>query len=130
MLLLGKRTTGTTLEDIFSEEIEPLSVAVKDLCAVYQSLGVRLLGLALYPMGVVCGLTDVCRKRLSGIHVGGGGVGNRFGVYVALGLYVLSVTGLWWYWLVVLPWMAIWGIMLSVGAGWCFGLIEFAGVRM
>jgi len=129
-MFLGKRTTGTTLEDIFWEEIEPLSVAVKDLCGAYQSLGVRLLGLALYPMGVVCGLADVCRKRLSGIHVSVGGVGDRFGLYVALGVYVLSVTVLWWYWLVVLPWMAIWGIMLSVGAGWCFGLIEFAGVRM
>jgi len=104
-------------------------VAVKDLCAVHQSLGVRLLGLALYPMGVVCGLSDACRERCCGIHVGGG-VGDGFGVYVASGVYVSAVTVLWWYWLVVLPWMAIGGILVSVGVGWCFGLIELAGVCM
>jgi len=106
-------------------------VAVGDLCAVHQSLGVRLLGLVLYPMGLVCGLTNVCMERLGGITIGGvGDAGDRFGIYVSLGVFVLSVTMLWWYWLVVLPWMAVWGIMVSVGVGGCFGLIEFAGVTI
>lgn len=118
-MLLGKTTTGTSLAEILTQEIRPLGTGLKDLCGVHQSVGVRLLGLALYPMGLVCELSGEFRERC-------GGMGERFGACAAVGVYVAAVGVLWWYWLVVLPWMAMVGLMVSVGLGWCFGLIELA----
>lgn len=106
------------------QEIQPLKMCVGELCACYQSVGVRLLGLALYPIWIVGEMSDQCREKLRD----DGGMGDLIGLYAAAGLYALSLITLWWYWFVVLPWMAVGGVLGSIGLGWCFGLIEFAGV--
>jgi len=118
-MIFGKTTTGTSLSEILTHEIRPLGIGARELCALHQSVGVRLLGLALYPMGMVCEMSGTCQERCNAI-------GEGFAACAAVGVYVVVVVLLWWYWLVVLPWMAIGGVMVSVGLGWCFGLIELA----
>lgn len=107
------------------QEIQPLKQGVAELCAIHQSIGVRLLGLALYPIGLVCELTGECKERCGG----GSSSGTRdgFGAYLALGVYTSVTTVMWWYWLIVLPWVATGGILVSVGLGCCFALIELSG---
>lgn len=127
-MLLGRKVTGTSLEEIFVQEIQPLKEGVLGLCATHQGVGVRLLGLALYPMGLVCELTAGCRGASSGSSSNDGScTRDGFWVYVALGVYTSVVTVTWWYWFVVLPWIATGGILVSLGLGWCFALIELSG---
>jgi len=123
-MLIGDQTKRTFLEEVLVQEIRPLKMGVGELCAAYQSVGVRLLGLALYPIWMVGEMGDKCREKLRD----DGGMGDLIGLYAAVGFYVSSVVLLWWYWFVLLPCMATWGIFVSIGLGWCFGLIEFAGV--
>lgn len=122
-IIFGRRTTSTSLEEIFVQEIQPLKQGVAELCAIHQSIGVRLLGLALYPIGLVCELTGGCKERCGN----GNGARDGFGAYLALGVYTSVTTVMWWYWLVVLPWVATGGILVSVGLGCCFALIELSG---
>jgi len=124
-MLMGEQTTCTFLEDVLVQEIRPLKMGVGELFGTHQSVGVRLLGLALYPIWMVGEMSDKCRERLRD----DGGMGDLIGLYAAVGMYVSLVIILWWYWFVLLPWMATGVIWVSIGLGWCFGLIEFAGVE-
>lgn len=121
MMMLNEKTIGTVLVDIFLQEIKPSMIATEELRGNHQAMGVRLLGLALYPLGIVCKVADQFRMRWSRDSV-------AVAVYVASAIYVSSIVFLWWYWFVVLPWIAITGLLVSVGFGWCFGLVELVNV--
>ena len=95
------------------EEIHPAARAVESLCKEHQVIGVRVSGLALMPLMMLC---DVATSVM-------GRVGILLGSFVFVGMGVCS----WWYWLCVLPWLAVCGLSLAVMSGWCFGLIELAG---
>jgi len=114
-ILLGDRETGTTLEDIFAQEIRPSMLAIKQLCARYQAVSVRLCGFALYPLCIISEFADHFRERWSCDNA-------------ASGIYVVLITSLWWYWVLVLPVIAFWALLTSIGFGWCFGLIELASI--
>ena len=112
--LLGARTTGAPLGRIFSEDIGPASLAAQSLCEPHQAIAVRLTGLCLMPYVTQC---NVCRT-----------VVDRAGP-VAGGLaYVFISVMTWWFWLCMLPWFAFAEICTALGLGFCFALIELAGV--
>lgn len=119
-MLLGSKRTGITLESIFSQEIRPCRHGAISLCESHQTIGVRLLGLALYPLGFLCNFADSVAERVP--------INPGAQLFVASGVYVATGLFLWWYWCLVLPWLAIVGLSTAFSVGWCFGLIELAGL--
>ena len=117
--LLGSKRTGITLGSIFSQEIRPCQHGAGSLCDDHQTISVRLLGLAIYPLGMLCRFADGVAERVP-INAGAQ-------LFVASSVYVATGLALWWYWFIVLPWLAVVGLALSFSVGWCFGLIELAG---
>ena len=112
-LLFGAKRTNTPLGRLFMEEVKPSARAVESLCEQHQVVGVRLTGLALMPLMMICDFTS--------------SLVNRVGILIGSMVFVcLAVSG-WWYWLVMLPWFSVCGLMLSIMAGNCFALIELAG---
>eukprot|EP00569_Conticribra_weissflogii_P004371 CAMPEP_0171343504 /NCGR_PEP_ID=MMETSP0878-20121228/17326_1 /TAXON_ID=67004 /ORGANISM="Thalassiosira weissflogii, Strain CCMP1336" /LENGTH=379 /DNA_ID=CAMNT_0011846463 /DNA_START=36 /DNA_END=1175 /DNA_ORIENTATION=+ len=112
-LLFGAKRTNIPLNRLFLEEINPAARAVESLCEQHQTISVRISGLALMPMMILCDWANVVVARV-GIFVGSV-------VFVSLG----AMT--WWYWICILPWLGIAGICLAVMSGWCFSLIELSG---
>merc|ERR1712176_98268 len=96
-------------------EIRPSMLAIKQLCARYQAVSVRSCGFALYPLCIISEFADHFRERWSYDNA-------------ASGIYVVLITSLWWYWLLVLPVIAFWALLTSMAFGWCFGLIELASI--
>eukprot|EP00563_Minutocellus_polymorphus_P004883 CAMPEP_0181042810 /NCGR_PEP_ID=MMETSP1070-20121207/12357_1 /TAXON_ID=265543 /ORGANISM="Minutocellus polymorphus, Strain NH13" /LENGTH=376 /DNA_ID=CAMNT_0023121065 /DNA_START=238 /DNA_END=1368 /DNA_ORIENTATION=- len=112
--LLGARATGAPLGRIFSEDIGPASLAAQSLCEPHQAVAVRLTGLCLMPYITQC---NACRT-----------VVDRAGPVAGGMAYVFLSVMTWWFWLCMLPWFAFAEICTAVMLGWCFALIELAGV--
>ena len=112
-LLFGAKRTDAPLGRRFVDEVRPAARAVESLCEPHQAIGVRVAGLALMPMMILCDLATSAAGRAR-ILAGG------------LAFVMAGMCG-WWYWLCVLPWLAFCGLCLAVMSGWCFGLIELAG---
>lgn len=113
-LLLGAKRTNTPLGRLFMEEVHPASRAMESLTEEHQVIGVRLSGLALMPIMMLCDFATMVVGR----------VGISFGsiIFVTMGL------AFWWYWMCVLPWIVVWGFWLACMSGGLCGLIEFAAV--
>ena len=112
--LLGARATGAPLGRIFSEDIGPASLAAQSLCEPHQAVAVRLTGLCLMPYVAQC---NACRT-----------VADRAGPVAGGMAYVFLSVMTWWFWLCMLPWFAFSEICTAVMLGWCFALIQLAGV--
>eukprot|EP00580_Thalassiosira_gravida_P005978 CAMPEP_0201655346 /NCGR_PEP_ID=MMETSP0493-20130528/45963_1 /ASSEMBLY_ACC=CAM_ASM_000838 /TAXON_ID=420259 /ORGANISM="Thalassiosira gravida, Strain GMp14c1" /LENGTH=469 /DNA_ID=CAMNT_0048131929 /DNA_START=260 /DNA_END=1670 /DNA_ORIENTATION=+ len=112
-LLIGAKRTDAPLGRLFAEEVLPSARAAESLCEEHQAVGVRVAGLALMPLTMLC---DAAASAA-------GKAGTLAGSLVFVGLGACG----WWYWLCVLPWLAVCGLCLAVMSGWCFGLIELAG---
>ena len=112
-LLFGAKRTNTPLGRLFMEEVQPSARAVESLCEQHQVIGVRLTGLALMPLMMICDFTS--------------SLVNRVGILIGSMVFVCFAVSGWWYWLCMLPWLACCGLMLSIMAGNCFALIELAG---
>ena len=112
-LLFGAKRTNTPLGRLFLEEIIPAARAVESLCEQHQTISVRMCGLALMPMMILCDVAN--------------GVVGRMGILVGSVVFVGMGACGWWYWLCVLPWLAVCSVCLAVMSGWCFGLIELSG---
>lgn len=119
-MFLGSKRTGVSLESIFSQEIRPCKNCADSLTEAHQAATVRMLGLALYPLGFVCDFSDSLAVRLpfsSGVQV-----------FIASGTYIVFAVFCWWYWFLVLPSMCFVALTIAFNTGWCFGLIELAGI--
>jgi len=112
--LIGAKRTGVPLDRLWSEEVLPASRAVASLCEPHQAIAVRLAGLALMPFGTIC---DVSRSTV-----------DKGGVLAGTVVYVFAGILTWWYWLCCLPWVAFGGVCTAATIGWCFALIELAGM--
>ena len=112
-LLFGAKRTNTPLGRVFLEEITPSARAVESLCEQHQTIGVRLTGLVLMPLMMLCDFSNMV--------VGKAGILTGSVFFVGLGLFT------WWYWICVVPWLAMCAVSVAVMTGWCFGLIELSG---
>ena len=120
-ILLGSKRTGIRLEDVFAEDIYPCRMGAESLCSSHQVITVRLLGLILYPLGMVCELSESSRNK-SVVGKDGGGL------MIGSAVFVTGISLLWWYWFIILPWVGILAICIAMSISWCFGLIELASV--
>ncbi|KAL3768321.1 hypothetical protein ACHAWU_006703 [Discostella pseudostelligera] len=112
-LLFGAKRTNAPLGRLFMEEVHPGARAVEALCEQHQAIGVRVAGLALMPLMMLCDLSTSVVGRM----------GVLAGSLVFVGMGLCS----WWYWMCILPWLVVCGLCLATMSGWCFGLIELAG---
>jgi len=119
-MFLGSNRTGVSLESVFSQEIRPCKNCAASLVEAHQAASVRLLGLALYPLGFLCNLSDTLGTRIAS--------NSGTQLFAASGIYVACAAMFWWYWFFVLPWTAVVGLTIAFNTGWCFGLIELAGI--
>ena len=150
-LLWGSVRTGLSLSVVWREELRPAAVAVHTLCQTHQRISVRLVGLLLLPSTTLLeGLCDGIVLNLLGgggttttTTTGGGGANANSGAgatgpSTASGglpllasslVYCLVMLGLtWWYWTLTAPFLAFLMLCTAFWIGWCFALIELAGV--
>ena len=94
-ILLGSKRTNIRLEDVFAEDIYPCRMGASSLCQSHQTITVRLLGLILYPLDMVCELAESSRSKAV---VGRDGGGLMIGISA---VFVTGISLLWWYWFLV-----------------------------
>lgn len=86
-LLFGAKRTNAPLGRLFMEEVHPGARAVEALCEQHQAIGVRVAGLALMPLMMLCDLSTSVVGRM----------GVLAGSLVFVGMGICS----WWYWVCV-----------------------------
>mmetsp|Transcript_13620 Transcript_13620/g.34250 ORF Transcript_13620/g.34250 Transcript_13620/m.34250 type:complete len:365 (-) Transcript_13620:245-1339(-) len=114
ILVWGSRRTGLSLNREWMEIIPLVAHSVSVMCEKHQPLTSRLMGLVLLPFSSLIGylnetLTDTSVTLASFSMIA-----------------VLCVT--WWYWLLTVPFLVGSLLTTAFGVGFCFVLIEFAGV--
>lgn len=112
ILIWGSRRTGISLQHVWKEQIGLLLVNIDRTCEPHQALGCRLVGLTLLPVTYAI---QILNQVLPSMTL----AGSSFVV-------LLGIT--WWYWLLVVPWLAFLMLGTALMSGFCFALIEFAGV--
>jgi len=110
-VIWGSRRTGFSLPGIWKDEVQWSCQSVHILTEGHQPLTARLVGLAVLPLTVLVGLANMASNALP-----------------ASLLYTAALVLTWWYWFLVLPFMAAWMLGFANMAGNCFALIELAGV--
>ena len=103
--------TGLALEVVWKDQIQWSAQSTRTLTESHQPLTARLMGLVLWPFTVLVLVASTPGQVL-------------WKAVAFCGL--LGVT--WWYWFLVLPFVAFWLLGAAILAGNCFGLIELAGV--
>lgn len=83
-LLFGAKRTSAPLGRLFAEEVHPSARAVESLCEQHQVIGVRVAGLALMPLMMLCDLAA--------------GVVGRAGMLAGSVVFVGMGACGWWYW--------------------------------
>jgi hypothetical protein len=115
-ILWGSRRTGLSLQKIWTDEVNPAATAVHTLCQRHQPISVRVMGLLLLPYtAIVQGLCLGLVEPMAGSLV------NSL-------VYAIVMLSTWWYWIMVIPFSlaGIYGV--AFWSGFCFALIEMAGV--
>jgi len=115
-ILWGARRTGFSMQFIWNEKIQLSADSILTTCEAHQPLSARLVGLALLPFTAIVALISTLQSAAGG------------NLLVAAGLYVFVMfVATWWYWFIVLPWLAAFFLGAAFFSGNCFALIEMAG---
>lgn len=112
ILVWGSRRTGLSLSREWGEILPMVADSVTILCEPHQPLTARLVGLVLLP---ACYWFGCLHELLSNETLA------SFSVLVSLG-------ATWWYWWLTVPFLVGSLLCTAFGVGFCFVLIEFAGV--
>ena len=116
-VLWGSRRTGLSLPRLWAEGVQPAATAVHALCQPHQPISVRLVGLLLLPYtAIVQGFCDGFVEPMI-----------KSSLVTSL-MYVCAMLLSWWYWIVVIPWIEAGIYVAAFWSGFCFALIELAGV--
>lgn len=115
-LLWGSRRTGVTLSKIWDDEIALTLHSVKGLCQSHHPIGVRLVGLMMWPYTLL--VEGLCLQLVQPL---GGTLTNAL-------VYVTVMFCTWWYWFFTVPCLAVCTAVGAFWSGFCFALIELAGV--
>lgn len=116
-VLWGSRRTGQSLPRIWAEGVQPAATAVHALCQPHQPISVRLVGLLLLPYpAIVQGFCDGFVEPTL-----------KSSLMTSL-VYVSAMLLSWWYWILVIPWIEAGIYVVAFWSGFCFALIDLAGV--
>lgn len=114
ILVWGSRRTGLSLNREWMEIIPLVSHSVSVMCEKHQPLTSRLVGLVLLPFSSLIGYLNETLTDTS--------------VTLASFSMIAVLVATWWYWLLTVPFL-VWTLLCTAfGVGFCFVLIEFAGV--
>lgn len=114
ILVWGSRRTGLSLDREWIEIIPLVAHSVTMMCEPHQPLTSRLVGLVLLPFS---SLFEFLNRTLT-----------ENSMALANTSMILVMVATWWYWLLTVPFF-IWSLLwIAFGLGFCFVLIEFAGV--
>lgn len=114
ILVWGSRRTGLSLHREWVEIIPLAAHSVSVMCEPHQPLTSRLVGLVLLPFSSLIGFLNRTLTDSS--------------VTLASFSMIVVLAATWWYWLLTVPFL-LWSLLCtSFGVGFCFVLIEFAGV--
>lgn len=112
IVVWGARRTGLSLARVWDHDLRLWEQCQVGMCEAHQSMTCRVVGLLLLPVSFV--LRNLKRyigsMTLSSALFGG-----------------ISMAG-WWYFVIVLPWMAFALLGTACSSGACFALIEVAGL--
>jgi hypothetical protein len=109
VLIWGARRTGLDLQALM-DHLVVTGESVNAMAAAHQALTCRLVGVALGPLPFSLSILNRLAIPLT----------------VSSAVFLALVTCTWWYWLVVLPWLAACLLGVALSSGTCFALIEFA----
>ena len=113
-LLLGSRSTGYTLPNLWNDVVLFLSQTAFSLTESHQPLSARLVGLLVLPLpSIISILHYMC---------------GQSGHVLATSLYCAIMVTTWWYWVFTLPFLSFGWMVTAFFVGECFALIELAGV--
>mmetsp|Transcript_15199 Transcript_15199/g.34811 ORF Transcript_15199/g.34811 Transcript_15199/m.34811 type:complete len:378 (-) Transcript_15199:149-1282(-) len=113
-LVWGSRRTGMSLEREWVEIVPLVAHSVSVMCEPPQPLTSRLVGLVLLPFSSMIGFLNRTLTDRS--------------VTLASFSMIVGLVATWWYWLLTVPFL-MWSLLCTAfGVGFCFVLIELAGV--
>ena len=112
ILIWGSRRTGMALQHVWKEQIGLLVVNIDRTCEPHQALACRLVGLTLLPATYTI---HILNKLIPSLTL----AGTSF-------VFLLGFS--WWYWMLVVPWLSFMMLGAALFSGFCFAVIEFAGV--
>lgn len=115
VLVWGSRRTGLSLNREWVEIIPLVAHSVSVMCEPHQPLTSRLVGLVLLPFSSLIGFLN---RTLA----------SSGGVTLASFSMILTLCATWWYWVLTVPFLMGSLLCTAFGVGFCFVLIEFAGV--
>jgi acyl-CoA-binding protein len=115
-ILWGSRRTGLSLQKIWTDEVSPSSTAVHTLCQRHQPISVRVMGLLLLPYTAI--VQGLC---LGFVEPMAGSLVNSL-------VYAIVMLSTWWYWIMFIPFTLAGIYVAAFWSGFCFALIEMAGV--
>ena len=111
LLIWGTRRTGLNLQTLM-DHMMLTGQSVNAMAAPHQALTCRVVGVMLCPLPFAL---SVLNKFSTSIPLS-----------VSSSLFVILASLTWWYWLLVVPWMAACLLGVALTSGSCFALIEFA----
>lgn len=114
IVVWGARRTGLSLGKVWDHDLALWQQCVVGMCESHQAMTCRLVALLVLPASYTYGAI----KRL---------IGSRSMTLASAMFVVLLGTG-WWYFVFVLPWLAICMLGMACASGSCFALIQVAGV--
>ena len=128
-LVLGKkRVQSGSIPDILEDTIEPLASSTLALNSTRQALSIRLIGFLVgTPMRLICRMSSSIASAFM-VDDSKSGINSHMVVVAAL-FHTWACVFTWFYWLCVVPWAAVLGILwIGIGLGVCYGIIELAEV--
>jgi acyl-CoA-binding protein len=114
ILVWGSRRTGLNLNREWIEIIPLVAHSVSVMCEPHQPLTSRLVGLLLLPFSSLIGFLNRTLTDSS--------------VTLASFSMIAVLCATWWYWLFTVPFLMGSLLCVAFGVGFCFVLIELAGV--
>jgi len=112
IIVWGSRRTGLSLNREWIEIIPLVGHSIQIMCESHQPLTCRLVGLMLLPFS---SLVSFINRTITNITLASSSM-----------ILILCVT--WWYWLLTIPFLMGTLLCTAFSVGFCFVLIEFAGV--
>lgn len=114
ILVWGTRRTGLSLEREWVDIIPLVAHSVSVICEPHQALTTRLVGLVLLPFA---SLINFLNNNLTDTSLALANTGM-----------ILVLIATWWYWLLTVPFLMCSLLWIAFWVGFCFVLIELAGV--
>ena len=112
IIVWGSRRTGLSLNREWIEIVPLVGHSIQIMCESHQPLTCRLVGLMLLPFS---SLVSFINRTITNITLASSSM-----------ILILCVT--WWYWLLTIPFLMGTLLCTAFSVGFCFVLIEFAGV--